>query len=105
MADLPLITVLGGLLAVPCIIAITQGGDKTTQSIAGVGAVIGVWLALEPHIQFLHDISSHTLIQVLAILALVLAVIVAIRMKHQILGTLMITAGTLIAVRAIGIVS
>jgi hypothetical protein len=105
MADLPLITVLGSLLAVPCMIAVTQGGDKTTQSLAGVGAVLGTWLALHPHINFLRDITTGTLYQVLGILALVLAVIIAIRMKHQIMGTLMVTAGSLIAVRVLGIVS
>ncbi len=105
MADLPLITVLGGLLAVPCMIAVTQGGDKTTQGLAGVGAVIGTWLALYPHIDFLEKLTSGTLYQVIAILALVLAVIIAIRTKHQIMGTLMVTAGSLIAMRALGIVS
>jgi hypothetical protein len=105
MADLPLITVLGGMMAVPCIIAVTQGGDKTTQSLAGVGAVIGTWLALHPHISFLKDLTSPTLFQVLGILSFVLAVILAIRMKHHILGTLMVTAGSLIVLRALGIVS
>jgi hypothetical protein len=105
MADLPLITVLGGLLAVPCIIAVMQGGDKTTQGLAGVGAVIGTWLALCPHIDFLEKLTSDTLYLVIAILALVLAVIIAIRIKHQIMGTLMVTAGSLIALRALGIVS
>mgnify|MGYP000013168770 CR=1 FL=1 len=105
MADLPLITVLGGLLAVPCIIAVTQGGDKTTQGLAGVGAVLGTWLALYPHIDFLRELTTGTLYLVLGILALVLAVIIAIRMRHQIMGTLMVTAGSLIAVRALGIVS
>jgi hypothetical protein len=104
MADLPLITALGSLLAVPCIIGVTQGGDKTTQGFAGAGAVVGAWLALYRHIDFLEKITSGTLYQVIAILALVLAVIIAIRMKHQVLGTLMVTAGSLIALLALGIV-
>lgn len=104
MADLPLITVLSGMLTVPCIIALTQGGEKTTKVFAGACAVIGLWLGLHPYIDFLHDITSGALFQVLAILALVLAVIVAIRLKHHILGTLIVSAGALIAVRALGIV-
>lgn len=104
MADhLPLITVLGGLLTVPCVIAITQGTEQVTKIFAGVCAVVGLWLGLHPYVDFLRDLTSGTLLQVLGILALVLAVIVAIRLKHQILGTLIITAGSLIALRALGI--
>lgn len=105
MADLPLMTVLGGLLAVPCIIAITQGTEKATKAFAVAGAIVGLWLGLFPYVDFIRDITSGTLLQVLGILALVLAVIIAIRLKHQILGTLIITAGALIALRALGIVS
>ena len=105
MADLPLITVLGGLLTVPCVIALTQSGDKATKAFAGAGAFVGLWLGLHPYVDFLRDITSGTLLQVLGILALVLAVIIAIRLKHHILGTLIITAGSLIALRALGIVS
>jgi FtsH-binding integral membrane protein len=104
MADLPLITVLGGLLTVPCIIAITQGTEKVTKIFAGVCAVVGLWLGLHPYVDFLRDLTSGTLYDVLGMLALVLGIIVAIRLKHQILGTLIITAGALIAVIALGIV-
>jgi hypothetical protein len=105
MADLPLITVLGGLLTVPCVIALTQGTEKATKAFAVAGAIVGLWLALFPYVDFIRDITSGTLLQVLGILALVLSVIIAIRLKHQILGTLIITAGSLIALRALGIVS
>jgi hypothetical protein len=105
MADLPLITVLGGLLTVPCVIALTQGTEKATKAFAAAGAIVGLWLALFPYVDFIRDITSGTLLQVLGILALVLSVIIAIRLKHQILGTLIITAGSLIALRALGIVS
>lgn len=104
MADLPLMTVLGGLLTVPCIIAITQGTEKVTKIFAGVCAFVGLWLGLHRHVDFLRDLTSGTLYQVLGILALVLAVVVAIRLKHQILGTLIITAGSLIALCALDIV-
>jgi FtsH-binding integral membrane protein len=105
MADLPLITALGGLLTVPCVIAITQGSEKATKIFAGACALVGVWLALHPYVDALRDLTSGTLHDVLGVLALVLAIIVAIRLKHQILGTLMITAGALIAVLALGIVA
>lgn len=104
MADLHLMTVFGGMLTVPCIIAITQGTEKVTKIFAGVCAVVGLWLALHHYVDFLRDITSGTLYDVLGILALVLAIIVAIRLKHQILGTLIITAGALIALLAVGIV-
>jgi multisubunit Na+/H+ antiporter MnhG subunit len=105
MADLPLMTVLGGLLTVPCVIAITQGTEKVTKIFAGVCGFVGLWLGLHRHVDFLRDLTSGTLYQVLGILALVLAVVVAIRLKHQILGTLIITAGGLIALRALDIVN
>lgn len=105
MADaLPLITVLGGLLTVPCVIALTQGSEKATKAFAAAGAVVGLWLGLHPYVGFLKDITSGTLYQVLGILALVLAVIIAIRLKHQVLGTIIIIAGALIALIALGIV-
>jgi FtsH-binding integral membrane protein len=105
MADhLPLMTALGGLLTVPCIVAITQGTEKVTKIFAGVCALVGLWLGLHPYVNFLKDITSGTLYDVLGILALVLAIIVAIRLKHQILGTLIVTAGALIALLALNIV-
>ncbi len=105
MADaLPLITVLGGLLAVPCVIALTQGNERATKAFAVAGALIGLWLGLHPYVDFIKEMTSGTLHQVLGILALVLAVIIAIRLKHQILGTLIITSGVLIAALSLGIV-
>jgi hypothetical protein len=104
MADLPLITALSGILTVPCVIALTQSGDKPTKVFAGVCAAIGLWLGLYPYVDFFRDLTTGTLLDVLAILALVLAIIIAIRLKHQILGTLIITAGSLIALRALGVV-
>jgi hypothetical protein len=104
MVDIPLITVLGGMLAVPCVIAVTQGGNKPTQMFASVGALLGTWLALYPHVDFLREITSETLLQALAVLSLVIAVVVAVRLKHQTLGTLLITAGVLLVAKVLGIV-
>jgi len=105
MADaLPLITVLGGMLTVPCVIALTQGSDKATKIFAGVCAAVGVWLGLYQYVDFLDKMTTSTLLNVLAILSLVLAIIITIRLKHQILGTVLITAGILITLLAIGLV-
>jgi hypothetical protein len=104
MADLHLMTVLSGMLAVPCVIALTQGCDKTTKIFASAGVAIGAWLGLHHYVDFIDKLTTPTLVTVLAILALVLAVIIAIRLKHQILGTLMITAGTLMALMVLDVV-
>ncbi|HEX3132178.1 MAG TPA: hypothetical protein VHX44_01195 [Planctomycetota bacterium] len=105
MADhLPLITALGGLLTVPCIIAITQGTEKVTKIFAGACAFVGLWLGLHPYVNFLRDITSGTLFYVLGILVLALGIIVAIRLKHQVLGTLIITASAFIALLALNII-
>jgi hypothetical protein len=103
MADLHLMTVLSGMLAVPCVIALTQGTDKTTKIFASAGVVVGAWLGLYRYVDFLDQMTTPTLVTVLGVLALLLAVIIAIRLKHQILGTLMITAGTLMALLALGV--
>jgi multisubunit Na+/H+ antiporter MnhG subunit len=103
MADLHLMTVLSGMLAAPCAIALTQGTDKTTKIFASAGVVVGAWLGLYRYVDFLDQLTTPTLVTVLGVLALLLAVIIAIRLKHQILGTLMITAGTLMALLALGV--
>ena len=95
MAELHLMTVLSGMLTVPCIIALTQSTDKATKIFAGVGAVVGTWLGLYRYVDFLDKLTTPTLVDVLVVMALVLAIIIAIRLKHQVLGTVMITAGTL----------
>lgn len=104
MADLPLTTVLGGMLAVPCIIVITQGSDKATKIFAGVGVLLGLWIGLRQHADFVADITSNGLFNVLAILSLAIAIVLAVRHKQQVLSTLMITAGALLSLRAIGII-
>jgi hypothetical protein len=105
MADsIPLITVLSGMMAVPCIIILAQGSEKVTKTFAVAGALVSLWLGLFPYVNFLKDITNGTLFDVLGILALLLAVIIAIRFKHHVMGTVMITAGALIALKVLGIV-
>jgi uncharacterized membrane protein YqgA involved in biofilm formation len=105
MADLSLTTVLGGMLAVPCIVVITQGSDKATKIFAGVGVLLGVWIGLRRDVRFIADITSDGLFNVLAIMSLAIAIVLAVRHKQQVLSTLMITAGALLSLRALGIVS
>ena len=104
MADLHLMTVLSGMLTLPCVIAFTQSTDRTTKIFATAGVVVGAWLGLYRYVDFLDQLTTPTLVTVLGVLALLLAVIIAIRLKHQILGTLMITAGTLMALLVLGVV-
>ena len=104
MADLHLMTVLSGMLTLPCVIAFTQSTDKTTKIFATAGVVVGAWLGLYRYVDFLDQLTTPTLVTVLGVLALLLAVIIAIRLKHQILGTLMITAATLMALLVLGVV-
>ena len=66
--------------------------------------MVGAWLGLYRYVDFLDQLTTPTLVTVLGVLALLLAVIIAIRLKHQILGTLMITAGTLMALLVLGVV-
>ena len=104
MADLHLMTVLSGMLTLPCVIAFTQSTDRITKIFATAGVVVGAWLGLYRYVDFLDQLTTPTLVTVLGVLALLLAIIIAIRLKHQILGTLMITAGTLMALLVLGVV-
>ncbi len=104
MSELPLTTVLGGMVAVPCIIVITQGSDKATKIFAAVGVLLGVWIALRRHVAFIGDITSNGLFDVLTILSLAVAIVLAVRHKQPVISTLLITAGGLLSLMALGLV-
>jgi hypothetical protein len=103
MADLPLVTALGALQIVPCVIAIAQGKDNTTRSLCGALIVIASWLALLPYVNVLRDITNGTFHQILAIAGVALAVVVAIRIKQQTQAALIVTGAVLLALRVLGV--
>lgn len=104
MADLPILTVAAALQAVPAIIVLTQTADHTVRVLAPIHLALALWIGLFNHLDFIRDLTNGTLLQVLAIACAVLAIVVAVRHKQQVLGTLMITGGGLMALRALGIV-
>lgn len=103
MADLPLLTATAALQVVPAIIVLTQTTDHTVRVLAPIHLALALWIGLFHHINFVRDLTNGPLLQVLAIAAAVLAIVVAVRHKQQVLGTLMITGGGLMALRALGI--
>ena len=103
MAHLPLTTVFAAMQAVPCIIALVQVKDATVRTVGALLLVVSAWLGLEPYLGFLRDITSGTLFQILAIVAAVLGVVVAVRLKQSVLGTLLISGGVLLALLALGV--
>ena len=104
MSELPLLTVTAALQAVPAIIVLTQTADRTVRILAPIHLALALWVGLFHHINFIRDLTNGTLLQVLAIAAAVLAIVVAVRHKQQVLGTLMITGGGLMALLALGII-
>ena len=104
MADLPLLTVTAALQAVPAIIVLTQTTDHTVRVLAPIHLALVLWVGLFHHVNFIRDLTSGTLLDVLAIAAAALAIVVAVRHKQQVLGTLLITGGGLMALRVLGII-
>ena len=105
MSELPLLTVTAALQAVPAIIVLTQTTDHTVRVLAPIHIALALWVGLFHHVDFIRSLTSGTLLEILAIAAAVLAVVVAVRHKHQVLGTLMITGGGLMALRALDIIA
>ena len=101
MAQLPLTSIFAAMQAVPCIIALTQVKDAAVRTVGGILLLVSAWLGLMPYLGFLRDLTSDTLFQVLAIAAAVLGVVVAVRLKQSVLGTLLITGGVLLALLAL----
>lgn len=104
MSELPLLTVTAALQVIPAIMVLTQTADHTVRILAPIHLALALWVGLFHHINFIRDLTNGTLLQVLAIAAGVLAIVVAVRHKQQVLGTLMITGGGLMALLALKII-
>jgi hypothetical protein len=104
MAMITIDTVLAAMQVVPATIAIAQGKEVATRALCGVLIVVALWLGLDHHWDVLERLTTDTLHQVLAVVAAVLGVIVAMRIRQPVLGTLIIAGGVLLAALALGIV-
>ena len=104
MADLPLLTVTAALQAVPAVIVLTQTADRTVRVLAPIHLALALWVGLFHHVHFIRELTNGTLLDVLAIAAAALAIVVAVRHKQPVLATLLITGGGLMALAALGIV-
>jgi hypothetical protein len=96
-------TVCAAIQAVPAVIAIVQGNDGTTKALAGSLIAIAGWLGLRHEIGFIHDATSSTLYQILAVAGAALGIVLAVRLKERIAGTLIVTGGALLAAHALGL--
>jgi hypothetical protein len=97
-------TVCAAIQAVPAVIAIVQGGDGTTKSLAGALIAVATWLGLRHEIGFIRDATSGTLYQILAVVGCALGIVLAVRLKERIAGTLIITGGALLAAHALSLI-
>lgn len=105
MSDLPLTTILSVGVLVPSIIALVQTVDRLSRILAGALVALSTWLALLPYVSFIRDMTSGTFLTVLTVLIAVLAIVAAMRFKHPVIGSIIVTCGLLLALRALGIVS
>ncbi len=96
-------TVFAALQIVPAVIALVQVGDRTTKLLAGALIAVAAWLGLRRELHFLSNATSDTLYQILAVAGATLAVVLAVRLKERIGGTLIITGAALLAAHALGL--
>ncbi len=101
---IPLDSTLAAVQIVPAVIAIAQGKDPTTKGLTGALIVLAAWIGLVPFVSFIDRATSRTLFEILAVIACILGVVVAVRLKAPVLSTLIITGGALLALLALDVV-
>jgi len=102
---LPLDTALGAMIAVPAVIALTQGSkDKGTRVMLFVLVALSVVVALTPFVDVLRDYLNGNLRIALAVAAGILGVVTAIRIPNHVLSTLIIAGGGLLALVALHVI-
>jgi hypothetical protein len=99
------LTVFGALLAIPCIVGLAQGKDKTTNTLLSATAIVAALLALSPFVDQIGDLMNGNLIRALAALAAVLGILVTVRIGNQVIATLTTVGGLLLAAHAFNIIS
>jgi hypothetical protein len=95
---------LAAVQIVPAVIAIAQGKDPTTKGLTGALIALAAWIGLHHYVGFIHDATNRTLYQILAVIAAILGVVVAVRLKQPVLGTLIVTGGALLGLRALDVI-
>ena len=101
---MPLITALGLLLAVPALVVFVQEEKDATMRGLGIMTILcGAFFALHPYIHLLRDIapSYHTVFVIIGVLSAVLGLLVVLRCKNQVVGTLCCSSGCLLALIAL----
>lgn len=93
-----LATALGLLFAVPAIIALIQEGkDRTVQIFTIIAIVLGSLVALRPHLGPLKDLFIGIWPMIIGIACGLVGAILVVRLKNHVLGTMLVTAGGLLA--------
>lgn len=99
-----LIAVLGLIAAISAVVALVQEGkDRTVGLLAGAMAIVGVAVALSFHVSLVANLlpPPYSLqFRVVAALAAVLGIVLVVRLRNRVVGTLLVTSSLLIAGRA-----
>lgn len=104
---MPPLTAFALVVVTACVIALVQEGkDQTIKSCAAVTLILGMVFALHSYISFLRDIApSHgTLFIILAVANAVLGLVIALRLKNRVVGTLACAFAAVIALDALRVI-
>jgi hypothetical protein len=101
---LPHATAFALLAGIPALVGLTRGGDGATRgTLIALLIIVGV-LGAAPYVGSIDDLLNGNLVRALAVASLVLAVVGALRVKQPIIGTLIITATSLLTAWDLGLV-
>jgi len=91
-------TALGLVMLVPAIVALVQEGkDDAVKGLAGTLIVLCVLVCLDQYVPIIDDLITGVWWQVLAVACAIIATVLVVRLKNQVVGTLMVTGGGLLA--------
>ncbi|MDA3959824.1 MAG: hypothetical protein PF961_03465 [Planctomycetota bacterium] len=101
-----LITALGLLMLIPSIIALIQEGkDNTVKSLAGITIAVAAFVCLVQFVPVVEHIYDHKTVRlIITITCAVLGIISVVRLKNQVVGTLIVTGGCLLCLLTLGVV-
>lgn len=99
-------TALGLLMLIPAIIALVQEGkDNAVKSTAGIMIALSAIVVLIEYVGFINDLFNERIWwQILSVACAVLGTILVVRLKNQVIGTLLVTASGLLALLHLGVV-
>jgi hypothetical protein len=104
MSPIFLTSILAALQGLPCLIGVLQTSDRTTRALGILLVLLDIVIGLRPYVDLVARCTPHPIGLVLALAAAMSGLIVAVRLAHQVIATLIIVAGVLLAAVQLGLV-